>query len=74
MATVQSRFEPNRKYVGVLWRDWKEVIPKSRENILQTVEGRWNTFRGRNICEELVNSMPKRLQVVIDSLGAYTKY
>ncbi|KAF2888529.1 hypothetical protein ILUMI_17644 [Ignelater luminosus] len=34
----------------------------------------WNGLRKRNICEKLVNSMPRRLQECIEANGYYTKY
>lgn len=34
----------------------------------------WESYRGRDICQTLVNSMERRLQETIDNIGFWTKY
>jgi hypothetical protein len=38
------------------------------------IKERWDELRGDNLCHNLVSSMQRRLQAVINANGAYTKY
>jgi transposase len=59
---------------AVLVRQWKAVNLKTKSNMVATVKERWDELRGDNLCHNLVSSMQRRLQAVINANGAYTKY
>ncbi|KAF2893613.1 hypothetical protein ILUMI_12560, partial [Ignelater luminosus] len=47
---------------------------RNREKLRNDTIRAWNGLRRSNICEKLVNSMPRRLQQCIEVNGYYTKY
>lgn len=44
------------------------------DDIWNTIQQQWNSFRESNYCEILVNSLPRRLEDVIANGGFWTKY
>ena len=68
---------PDLNPIKNLWTLLDEHIPSSartnKESFWEAVQQTWYTFP-INILENLVESMPKRLQAVIDSNGGPTKY
>lgn len=59
---------------GIMVQEW-QVPEKTREAIQGKAQEVWESIRRRpNICTNLVNSMPSRLQGVIEAQGGWTKY
>lgn len=44
------------------------------DDIWNTIQQQWNSFRESNYCEILINSSPRRLEDVIANGGFWTKY
>jgi hypothetical protein len=39
----------------------------------ERVEGEWNKI-GPDVCQNLIESMPRRVEAVVKAKGGYTKY
>lgn len=60
---------------GAAVRHWDEGrIIRNRAELHQNVMRVWNGFRGTDLCDRLVASIPRRLQKCIEANGLYTKY
>jgi transposase len=51
-------------------RKWK---CSSRQMLIENLKKEWDKI-GQEVTANLVNSMPRRLQAIIDAKGLYTKY
>lgn len=59
---------------GIMVQEWG-VEEKTKASIVKKAEEVWEGMRRRpNICSRLVDSLPARLQSVIDAEGGWTKY
>ena len=60
---------------GIMVRDWDIGQERTKEAIARHAQDVWESIRRRpNICLNLVNSMPKRLNEVIEAHGGWIKY
>lgn len=59
---------------GLMVQDWNPLQARTTPNLKNHVHELWDSFRGTNICQNLVNSMNERLQDVINAEGAYTRF
>ncbi|KAF2883125.1 hypothetical protein ILUMI_23042 [Ignelater luminosus] len=73
---------PDLNPIENLWaavvREWNDVDEghhvRTREQLYLHAQTVWERFRGQNTCENLVASMPRRLEDVIANNGFWTKY
>ena len=73
---------PDLNPIENLWaymtNKWNPNIAKTKESIIKHAMNIWENLRPvrgeKNLCETLAESMPKRLEHVIDARGSYTKY
>ncbi len=66
---------PIENFWAELTRDWVNVFPRNKATLERYVVERWEEWRGHTrYFERLYDSMPHRLNAVIDSNGAITKY
>lgn len=60
---------------GYMVKDWKPAYTRSKEMIFQHVNQKWEELRGNSeLCQALVDSLPRRLREVIDNNGYWTHY
>jgi hypothetical protein len=63
---------------GISTREWEDIEEginiRTRAGLDRHLRNIWERQRGRNTCQNLINSMPKRLREVIDNDGWWTKY
>lgn len=60
---------------AVMKQDWKVGEPRNATAVEETARRVWDSFRRRpELCQNLVASMPKRLNKVIDAGGGWTGY
>lgn len=59
---------------GKMVQQWDTSQARTRENLKRHVYNIWDSFRGKNVCENLVGSMRQRLQDVLNAEGGYTRY
>nr|CAH7714409.1 unnamed protein product [Callosobruchus chinensis] len=61
---------------GIMVKRWEtgDPLPNSRQNLNLHCRRIWESFRGSDVCRNLVGSMQRRLQACIDAEGGYTKY
>lgn len=62
---------------GLMVRNWSDDANRNVRNVdhlTRNVTAVWDRLRGRDYCENLVNSMHERLQKCLQSNGFYTKY
>jgi hypothetical protein len=63
---------------GISTREWEDIEEginiRTRASLDRHLRNIWERQRGRNTCQNLINSMPKRLREVIDNDGWWTKY
>jgi hypothetical protein len=63
---------------GISTREWEDIEEginiRTRAGLDRHLRNIWDRQRGRNTCQNLINSMPKRLREVIDNDGWWTKY
>lgn len=56
-------------------RDWRSVFPRNKATLEAYVVERWESWRGQaNYFERLYDSMPHRINAVIDANGGPIKY
>lgn len=66
---------PIENFCGELTRDWVSVFPRNKDTLDAYVVQRWEQWRGNTqYFRNLYDSMPRRMQTVIDTNGAITKY
>jgi transposase len=51
----------------------KAVVKKKKPELWERVEAEWNKIEPK-VCQDLIESMPRRVQAVIEAKGGYTKY
>lgn len=55
--------------------EWDSINPRTKPNLMNYVCQKWDELRGdRRLIENLIGSMPARLQAVVDNDGFWTKY
>lgn len=60
---------------GMMVREWDSRREATREALAAHVQEVWGTWQRRGgLVTQLVDSMPRRLQAVIDAQGGHTKY
>ncbi|KAG2070375.1 hypothetical protein BDR04DRAFT_1018812, partial [Suillus decipiens] len=50
-----------------------EHPPKGMEELWRRIEDEWNKIPAE-VCQKLIESMPRRIEAVIKARGGYTKY
>jgi hypothetical protein len=51
----------------------ENVQPQNRQQLIHVISDEWNSLT-QEYCQNLVGSMPRRLDLVIQKNGAATKY
>lgn len=70
---------PDLNPIEHLWHHLKNKVgaieppPASLEELWERVQVEWNGI-GKEVCQNLIESMPRRMQAVIQAKGGYTKY
>jgi len=70
---------PDLNPIEHLWDDLKrrlgryEVPPNGMIQLGSVVEKEWNVIDGQ-VCQNLIESMPRRIAAVLKARGGYTKY
>lgn len=59
---------------GLMVQNWDSNETRTEENLKAHAHAIWNSYRNRDYCHNMVQSMRARLQAVIDANGSYTKY
>lgn len=59
---------------AIMTSQWEGGNTRSKQALISHCLSVWESLRGQNICETLVDSIPRRLNAVVDNLGSYTKY
>jgi hypothetical protein len=60
---------------GMMVREWSPREDRTREALIEHCREVWATLLARRqIIRNMVDSMPRRIQAVIDAAGGYTKY
>lgn len=60
---------------GIMVQEWNQQIPRTREALAQYVLEKWENLRARlAFFQTLTQSMPQRLNSVIDNNGGVTRY
>ena len=55
------------------WVKWLKSIPNEILELWEKIEEQWNKTDA-NVCQDLIESMPRRLEAVIKAKGGHTKY
>jgi hypothetical protein len=61
------------KISGHFWKKNRKCKCSSRQLLIENLKEKWDKM-GQEVTANLVNSMPRRLQAVIDAKGLHTKY
>jgi transposase len=68
---------PDINPIENLWSLWKKKNKKckysSRQMLIENLKKEWDRI-GKEVTANLVNSMPRKLQAIIDAKGLHTKY
>ena len=62
-----------------LWEEVKRRLysqsekPRSKKKLWDKLQDVWNDIE-RSVCTNLIDSMPARIQAVLDAKGGYTRY
>jgi hypothetical protein len=70
---------PDLNPIEQLWTHIKrrladyEIPPSGIIELWERVEAEWNKIEPK-VCQDLIESMPRRVQAVIEAKGGYTKY
>jgi transposase len=70
---------PDLNPIEHLWHHLKRKLaeyqepPKGIMELWERVEGEWNKI-GPEVCQNLIESMPRRVEAVVKANGGYTKY
>ncbi|KAH9629332.1 hypothetical protein HF086_017707 [Spodoptera exigua] len=59
---------------AIMVQRWDTKKERTEKALVSHIDEVWNSLRGSDLCEVLVNSMRKRCDAVIDAGGALTKY
>lgn len=59
---------------GLMVQEWDSNQARTREALVRHVHEIWDSFRGNNVCYNMVSSMQERLQDVINAEGGYTRF
>lgn len=69
---------PDLNPIENLWAEitkkWDYNMARNKESLLTHSITIWESLRQTDLCQNLVSSMPRRLDEVIANRGAYTKY
>jgi len=69
---------PDLNPIENLWSTMKDKVaerqPSSQGDLVTVIKQVWTMGLSKDLCAELVASMPRRIQAVIDSKGGNTKY
>ncbi|XP_068221029.1 uncharacterized protein [Palaemon carinicauda] len=69
---VKSRdLNPFENLWGIMVKKWVGEVCNTKEALVSHFMSEWDSLRGSNICEKLVESVPRRLNAVIDNLGSH---
>jgi len=70
---------PDLNPIEHLWHHLKRRLaeypepPKGIMELWERVEGEWNKI-GAEVCQNLIESMPRRVEAIVKAKGGYTKY
>ena len=70
---------PDLNPIEHLWHHVKmqlakyETVPTSIEELWRRTEHEWNKIPA-SVCQNLIESMPRRVEAVLKAKGSYTKY
>jgi len=60
---------------GIMVQEWNPQVPRNRELLAQHITTQWENLRARpELFQNLVASMPRRLNAVIEANGSTTRY
>lgn len=65
---------PMENVWGMMVKRWDARSERTKDAFVAHVDQIWDSLRGSDLCETLVNSMRSRCDAVIDANGALTKY
>ena len=66
---------PIENFWAELTRDWETVFPRNKETLNSYIISNWEKWRGKtDYFKNLYESMPKRMEEVIQANGGITKY
>lgn len=66
---------PIENFWAQMTRDWKSVFPRNRANLERCIVENWERMRGEpQYFRNLYDSMPRRMNAVIDNNGGATRY
>jgi hypothetical protein len=51
----------------------QEIAPREILELWERIEGEWNKIDAK-VCQNLIESMPRRVAAVLKAKGGYTKY
>lgn len=74
MPAKSPDLNPIENLWGKMIQEWDESRCRTKENLRLHAFNVWDSFIGRTTCENLVDSMRRRLQAVLNAEGGYTKY
>lgn len=74
MPAKSPDLNPIENLWGKMVQEWDANQCRTKEALRCHAINIWESFRGRNVCENLVGSMRRRLQAVLNAEGGYTKY
>lgn len=72
---ISPDLNPIENFWAKMVYDWRSVFPRNRRTLEDYIVERWE--QGRNdplYFENLFDSMPQRLQAVLDNNGGITRY
>ena len=70
---------PDLNPIDHLWTHLKKKLaeyeepPKGILELWNRAEGEWNKIE-KEVCQNLIESMPRRIEAVLSAKGGYTKY
>lgn len=69
---------PDLNPIENLWAEitkkWDHNMVRNKETLITHSTTIWESLRGKDLCQNLVASIPRRLENVIKNRGSYTKY
>lgn len=76
MPAKSPDLNPIENLWGKMVQEWDGNQCRTKDALRRHALNVWESFRGRNVCENLVGSMRRRLQAVLNAEppGSYTKY
>ncbi|KAI8441655.1 hypothetical protein MSG28_015209 [Choristoneura fumiferana] len=73
MPAKSPDLNPIENLWGKMVQEWDGNQCRTKDALRRHALNVWESFRGRNVCENLVGSMRRRLQAVLNAEGSYTK-